>query len=187
MPTSRKKQSSVSNRKHNHNALVFAIIALLLILGFLVIKYMGIKKTWYTHVVELQSGISKDESLSTIEDAKIIATTISTVPQGLPLVYQSSQLQKYISSLSNQLGRNIIIVDKNQMILADTIPANVSKKYTEDINGEVSKTMFDGVARAFLEKSTDYPQGISQEVVQMKDTSGTIIGAVILSSSSATK
>ncbi len=172
--------------RHHHNLLLLCVFALFVVLGFIAFKYLWIKETWYEHSVKLSGGLQKYETANSVEDGKILAATIVTIPSGFPLLKQPAQLQKYVAAVSTLTGRDIVILSKNKTVLADTIPANVGKAYTED-NGVVDKTLADGEARSFIERSTDYPNGIKETVIQMKDTTGTIIGALIISSSNIFK
>lgn len=178
-------QTKSQARLHKHHTwLILCSIILILFVGIIAMKFMYTKNMWYQNTVKLQEGIKKYDALNSQEDGKILAFTISTLPSlNLPLFKQIEQLQTYVSGYSTQTGRDVVVVDKDKVILADTIPGNIGDVYAEDKAGEVGKTMFDGVPREFLEKSMDYPNGINQTVVQVKDKSGTIVGAVIISSS----
>jgi hypothetical protein len=181
----RKKLYSADHKtlRHHHNLLLLCILALFLVLGFLSLKYFWMRSSWHENSAKLQSGIQKYQELNSIEDAKVLAATLTTLPAGNPLIKQKQQLQKYIETLSKETGRDVVVLDKNKVIIADTVSANTGNTYTEDTNGEVNKTIFDGEPRTFLEKSIDYPDGIKQTVIQLKDSKGTIIGALIVSSS----
>ena len=76
---------------------------------------------------------------------------------------------------------DIVVVDTGKKIVADTIAANVGTPFTEDTGNEVGMTLKDGKPRIFVEKSKDYPQGLRQEVLAVKDKAGTIVGAVVVS------
>lgn len=182
-------QTKSQARLHKHHTwLIISSVLLIIFLGILAMKFYHTKTMWYVNSVKLQEGIKKHDSMNSVEDAKILAFTISTLPTvNLPLFKQIGQLQMYVSEVSTQTGRDIVVVDKDKVILADTISANIGEVYAEDKGGEIGKTMFDGVPRSFLEKSTDYPNGINQTVVQIKDKSGTIVGAFIISSSNIFK
>lgn len=182
-------QTKAQLRLHKHHTwLIVCAILLIIFLGIAGMKFIYTKNMWYQNTVKLQEGIKKYDVLNSQEDGKILAYTISTLPSlNLPLFKQIEQLQTFVSGYSTQTARDVVVVDKDKVILADTIPANVGDVYAEDKGGEVGKTMFDGVPREFLEKSMDYPNGISQTVVQIKDKSGTIVGALIVSSSNIFK
>lgn len=175
------------NLRHHHNVLLLCVLALFVILGILGFKYLWLKQEWRGNTVQLQQGISQLQDADSAEDGQILALTVATTPQGFtPLVKIPSALQKYVSTLSTATGRDIVILDKNNKILADTVPANIGTTYAYD-NGAISKTLFDGTPRSFIEKSTDYPNGITETAVQVKDVNGTIIGTLLISSSNIFK
>lgn len=174
------------NLRHHHNILLLCVLALFTVLGILGFKYLWVKQAWYSNSVKLQEGIQKLQIANAIEDGQMLALTITTTNAGsTPLIKVPSSLQKYVSLLSSKTGRDIVVLDKNNKILADTVPANVGTTYAFD-EGLIAKTLFDGVPRSFLEKSTDYPDGITETVVQVKDANGTIIGTLLISSSNNT-
>ena len=121
------------------------------------------------------------------EDAKILATTIATVPAGYPLFVQSKQLQDYISGISKQTDRDLVITNNKEIILGDTIPWNIGTEYKSDRGEELLHTLEDGQTRHFTEISSDYPQTISETVVPIRDASSAIIGALIFSDSNIFK
>lgn len=169
--------------RHHHNLLLLCILALFLILGFLALKYLWVKSSFYENSVKLQSGIQKYQQLNSIEDAQILATTLISLPSGNPLFRQPRELQKYIKTLSENTGRNIVVLDSKKKVLADANEGNVGEVYEHDEDGEVGKTILDAEPRAFIERSEEYPNGINQTVIQVKNASGTIVGALIVSSS----
>lgn len=168
--------------RHHHNLLLLCVLALFIILGIIGVKYLWIKHVWREHAVELQGGMQKYQTANSIEDAQMIGLTITSVPPLIPLIKTPSLLQNYVKSLGDQTGRDIVILDKNKKIIADTIQANVGQTYNFD-TGQIAETIFDGEPRSFIEKSTDYPNGITQEVVQLKDQKGTVVGAILISPS----
>ncbi len=168
--------------KH-HTWLILSSIVLIILLGVVGLKYMHTKSMWRDNSVKLQTGISKIQSLNSVEDATILAKTIATVPSNYPLIKQPVELEEYIVELGNTTKKYIVVMDKNKTILADSVTTNENGAYSEDASGEVGKTMFDGEPRSFIEKSVQYPNGVNMTVVQMKDDSGAIVGAVAISSS----
>jgi uncharacterized membrane protein len=175
------------NLRHHHNVLLLCILALFVLLGILGVKYLWVKQEWRGNAVALQEGIRKFQNAGAVEDAQILTTTIVSVPAGFtPLIKMPAALQKYVSLLSSQTGRDIVVMDKNNKIIADTVAANIGTTYTVD-NGLIAKTLFDGSPRLFIEKSTDYPDGITETAVQIKDANGTIIGTLLISLSNIFK
>jgi sensor histidine kinase regulating citrate/malate metabolism len=167
----------------------FIILSAVLFLALAVLsyKYLALRGSWHKYGVQSLQSNDKQRDMDSTEDAQLIATTIGQFPEGAPLLQQSSQLTKYVAAVTKQTGRDIVVVDKKGMILADAIPANVGKKYSEDKSGEVLKTITDGQPRTFIEESTDYPRGIHQAVVPLKNAAGATVGAVILSGSNIFK
>lgn len=94
----------------------------------------------------------------------------------------SSELQSYVSMLSTQLKRDIVVVDKNKKVLAATLAESKGTTYTYDTKGEIHMTFSDGKVRNFSEKSETYPSGVELTIVPMRDVAGVITGAVLISS-----
>jgi hypothetical protein len=76
---------------------------------------------------------------------------------------------------------DIVVIDTNLKVVADTIAANVGTVFAEDAGKEVAQTIKDGQPRTFVEKGKDYPQGLRQRVFAIKDGTGKIVGAVVVS------
>jgi len=83
--------------------------------------------------------------------------------------------------IGERTKHDIVVVDKKQTILLDTVSANVGKIFDEDKGDEVGKTIADGKPRSFLESGKDFPKGIRHMVYPVKNAKGEIIGAVIVS------
>lgn len=174
--------SDTHNHEHTHFHIV--IIILLLIATFIFLKHFIRQQKWNTYVVHSQQSVRHLKSFNSVEDANIIATTITSVPAGAnPLIKQPLALQTYIQRLSGQMQRDIVILDTTKKILADTVAANVGKQYTEDEDEEVSKTLGDSLPRDFEETSIDYPGGVNQTVIALKDANGATLGAIVISNS----
>ena len=88
--------------------------------------------------------------------------------------------QEIVTRLHKSQGRDVVVMDASQMVLADAVPDEVGKPYTQDENGEVGATLKDKRVRTFVETSTDYPQGIKQVVVPVEGESGRVLGAVVM-------
>ena len=153
-----------------------AVIVLLLLLAVLGIKYLHLKLSVAKYTQSTIWMNSQGKPTGQISDYGIIvAQSASDI--------SASGLQNFVTSISKQLGRDVVIVDSSQKILADTIPVNNGKTYNYDSNDEVRMTIEDGQTRSFEEKSADYPNGILEIVVPMKNAKGNITGAVIISNS----
>ena len=172
------------SRSHSHHHFHFGMLLLIVIVVFVGFKFVSRQDKWYSYVVESQSKVNLQKSLNSVEDAGMIAATIVSVPSETnSIVRQPKVLQSYVEALSRQTGRDIVVVDLQKKILADTIPTNVGKVYTEDKEDDVTQTIADGQARVFIEKGADYPGGINQTVISFKDARGSVVGAIIISDS----
>jgi regulator of extracellular matrix RemA (YlzA/DUF370 family) len=160
---------------------MIASIILFILSGALVLKYVRLKFSWSSYANQALTSIDEMRNKNSIEDAQIMATIVSQFPTGSPFLRQSTELQKLVTSISKQTKRDLVVVDSSSVILADTVPANVGKKFAEAKNKEVEQTLKDGISRNFTEYSVDYPTGIAQSVVPVKDASGKTVGAVIFS------
>lgn len=169
--------------RHHHNLLLLCVLALFVILGILIFKYVWVKNEWRENSVSLQSGIQKLQNAEAVEEANIIGMTIISVPPVVPMWKLQPVMQGYIENFGERTGRDIVVVDKNKKIVADTIPANVGQTYSYDSGNEIALTMQDGTPRSFSEKSTDFPNGLMEQVVQLKDAKGTVVGAILISPS----
>jgi len=152
-----------------------AIILLLLLVGALGVKYLHLKlsvnkftnSTIWMNQQEQPTGYISDYAIS-------IAQSFQYVPV--------ASSQTYVSAVSKALSRDVVVVDNAQKILSDTIPANDEKIYSGD-KGIIQMTISDGKTRKFEERSQDYPNGIMETVVPMKNAKGVTIGAVLVSGS----
>jgi PAS domain S-box-containing protein len=88
--------------------------------------------------------------------------------------------QEIVNRLHRTQGRDVVVVDARQRILADAVPEEIGKDFANDRGDEVGKTLKDGKVRTFEEVSVDYPQGIKQIVVPIQSESRQILGAVIV-------
>lgn len=165
------------------------IIALLaLLLAIVGLKYLHLKFAVEDFTQSAMMMNANQQPMGNISDyAVIIATTVVGYPQGTPLYTQPAVLQNYVATLSKELQRDVVVLDKNRKILADTVAANVGTSYQHDLGKEVDQTLKDGVSRSFLETSTDYPSGVTEVIVPMKDANNQIIGAVLVSNTTVSK
>ena len=150
---------------------------------FAIAKHLIRQEKWNTYVVDSQKTVANYNNLNSIEDGNMIAATIVSVPEGNPLIKQGEALESYIKKISSQTERDIVVTDAGRKILADTFSSNVGKNYSQDKGGEVERTIGDGNPRTFLEKSSDYPGGVNQTVIAIKNAQGATIGALIISNS----
>ncbi len=166
----------------NAVVLLFCVVLVLAVV-VLVFKHEKLKGAMYFFAQQAAMA-SKQQYIGAdaTEDAQMLATTIVNVPTGKVLWTDKESLQKLVSLLSHQTGRDIVVEDTHQFVLADTLPANVGKMYTNGGNADL-QTIKDGKPRRFTEKSPDYPAGVDEVVVPVKDSNGVTVGAVIMSTS----
>jgi sensor histidine kinase regulating citrate/malate metabolism len=183
--TSSKSTSKASSRATTSvNQILVALIALFLLsLALMTFKYFLMKRSWNMYAVQTLHSSDDKRMMNSTEDASVIAMTVGQFPANAPLYTQSKELQAYVMSFSQKTHRDLVVMDQNKMILADTIPANVGKKFSEDKDNEVTKTIADGQERSFIETSSDYKYGLQQTVVPLKDAAGKTVGAIVMSSS----
>ncbi|OYD95410.1 hypothetical protein CDG76_10615 [Nostoc sp. 'Peltigera membranacea cyanobiont' 210A] len=91
-----------------------------------------------------------------------------------------TELQEHVISLHKKRQRDLEIVDRNKIILADVVPEDIGTRLDHDPNNEVSKTIQDDIPRTYIEFSPSYPNGIRLIAVPFKTGKGETIGAVIL-------
>ena len=91
-----------------------------------------------------------------------------------------AHLQEHVRSLHKQRQRDLEIVDRNKIILADVVTEDIGTRLDRDRNNEVGKTIHDGVPRTYIETSPEYPNGIQLIAVTFKTSNGETMGAVIL-------
>lgn len=92
----------------------------------------------------------------------------------------SASAQDIIARWHQAEGRDVVLLDTNQIIQADAIAGNIGKVFTEDRSDEVGATLRDRRVRLFVENSSDYPSPIKQIVVPVQNRSGRVVGAVVL-------
>lgn len=152
-----------------------AIAVLLLLLIVLGLKYLHLKLAVQNYTQSAMYINSQGKSDGQLSDyGLIIASSVSQIPQ--------DSLENYILDLSKSLKRDIVVMNKDQKISADTINANVGKIYSYDSDGNIKMTIGDGKTRSFQEKSADYPQGLWQMVIPITNSKGDITGVILLSS-----
>ncbi|MFC7762964.1 diguanylate cyclase [Catellatospora bangladeshensis] len=114
--------------------------------------------------------------------AEQVAHTVAQPAEpGRPVLYQQpAQLQRYVSGVQRDDGRDLEIVGLDRRILADALPDDQGRLFTLDGGGEVAATMRDGKPRSFLEISPDFPDGIEVMAVPLRTAHDSIVGAVLL-------
>jgi len=132
--------------------------------------------------------IAETLAIAEAEDvAQVLATSIAHhayYDKKSISIERSGELQHYTNLLHDLQKRDIVVVNRQKLILADAVPENVGTIFEHDQGNEIQQTIQDGKARTFLEKSVDYPQGIKLIVVTLKGEQNQVNGAVILEWSS---
>lgn len=166
------------------NATVLLVcLALVAAVVVLVFKHERLKSAMYffannAAIASKQKYVGADAT----EDAQMFATTIANVPAEKVLFDDKANLQRAVALLSRQTGRAIVVMNISEVIVADSIAGNVGKTYAYGHGMDVA-TMRDGQPRRFTEESVDYPSGVDEVVVPVKDATGKIVGAVVMSTS----
>jgi signal transduction histidine kinase/CheY-like chemotaxis protein len=92
----------------------------------------------------------------------------------------STSAQEIVTRLHDSQGRDVVLMDANQRVLADSDPSEVGGNFTGDPNDEVGATIADRKVRTFIERGPTHLAGIKQIVVPVEGESGKVIGAVVL-------
>lgn len=111
-------------------------------------------------------------------EAKNLATAIAYGASA-----DAQELQSYVEGLDDLYRRDLFILAADRRTIADVVRSELGQRYQEDAGDEVGQTLRDGVARAFLETSSQHPDGAKQIVVPLRggaSTSSRIEGAVVL-------
>jgi hypothetical protein len=90
----------------------------------------------------------------------------------------SSSAQEIVAKLHQTQGKNVVLMDSNQKVLADALPSRIGKSFADDADNAVGATIKDRQVRTFVEVSREYPAGIKQIVVPVEGESGRVMGAV---------
>ena len=151
-----------------------AIVLLLLLVAVLGLKYEHLKWAVRGYTTSTMWMNMQNRPNTQINDYGLI---IAASSQQVPAV----DLQTYVSWVSKDLRRDIVVLDSSKKVLADTVASNKGTTYNFDSNNEVKQTMADGIARGFQETSQDYPNGVSEVVVPVRNSKGVIVGAVLIS------
>lgn len=107
--------------------------------------------------------------------ARVVSFLLTPDPNKL-----SASPHEIVTKLRQTQARDVVLIDANQLVLADADPSEIGTYFTQDEGGEVGATIKDGQVRTFIETGDKHPGGIKQIVVPVEAESGQIIGAVIL-------
>ncbi len=92
----------------------------------------------------------------------------------------SESAQQIVTKLHQTQGRDVVLLDSNGVVVADSVASRVGKPFPANPSDEVGATIRDRQVHTFLEASEEYPAGIKQIVVPVEGESGQVLGAVIL-------
>jgi len=111
--------------------------------------------------------------------AEAVAFKAADAPR--PLLERPGALQAFVALQHSRSKRDLVIVDRSKIILAD-IPGeeeNVGKPFDHDRGNEIRRVLDDGQPRDFIEDSADVAEPIHLVAVPIEDEPGKIVGAVL--------
>ena len=132
---------------------------------------LSARRAAVTEAVQLAEGIAKDVAFGLAAD--------SPGERPAPLYSRPAVLGSYLKRMHDLQRRDIVVVDRYKLILADVVPQDVGTPYRGDHGDQVGATIRDGRSRTFVEAGGDSADGIREVVVPLLDGGGTL-GAVIL-------
>lgn len=167
----------------NSAVLLFCVI---LLLGIVVLVFKHEKLKMAMYYFANQAAIASKQryvGADTTEDAYMLSATLTAVPASKPLWLDKDNMQKLVDTLSKQTGRNIVVEDTTRLILAASVPTTIGKVYSYGGIGANFdlQTMQDGKPRRYIDRNNN--NYFDEVVVQVKDSTGTTVGAVIMSTS----
>lgn len=133
--------------------------------------------------VLLLTGASLGVLLRSIEQSAQLEARNLATSVGFEAANRPQTLQAYVEGLDGLYKRDLFIVDRQRVTVADVVPGEIGKPYRDDPNGEVAQTLQDGQPRAFVEVSGQHPRGASQIVLPFHSRGalqGPVTGAVVL-------
>ena len=153
--------------------------AAFLVVACFVAAFVGITLTIYFETVDLAARLEAQHV------AELIGEAVVTDDRLRP------DVQEYIVRVNSIRERDIVVVDANQIGLADANPAEIGTRYDHDPDDEVGQTISDGQPRTFIEANDDHPNGAHQVVIPLRrhalNSSEAPIGAVLLEYTSIRK
>jgi hypothetical protein len=92
----------------------------------------------------------------------------------------SESAQEIVTKLNRTQGRDVILMDANQVVVADALASEIGNHFTENPSDEVGATLKDRKVRTFVKVSDAHPAGSREIVVPVEGESGQVLGAVVL-------
>jgi PAS domain S-box-containing protein len=118
-------------------------------------------------------------AVSATNDARDVARLVGLL--AMPGTNKFSEsAQKIVAKLHQTQGRDVVLLNSDQIVVADSLPSRVGRPLTEDPADQVGMTIKDRQVRTFVEVGKDYPAGAKRIVVPVERESGEVIGAVVL-------
>lgn len=157
-------------------------IASRLLVGFIVATFL-LTALGLWHAVVYRRVTERAVTAEAEQIARYLSISIAQLDEksGTPDVAfdRPTVLQELVEDWTRLHKRDIEIVDAQKRIVAGVITKDIGTMFTHDTSNEVALTIRDGRARAFIEKSADYPAGIRQMVVSIRAGNGKIVGALL--------
>lgn len=118
-----------------------------------------------------------------VDVGRQLAETIAFKAPDAPgtLFERPAALREFVRLQHAGSKRDLVVVDRNKIILAD-VPGeeqNLGKTFDHDAGNEIGRAMDDGEPRAFVENSKDVSRPTNLVVVPIEDGPGKIVGAVL--------
>jgi len=133
-------------------------------------------------VVALTATVTKLQFIAIERSAELEARHLAT-SMAYAAALHPQGLQRYIQGLDGLYKRDILFVDTHKKTIADVVPTDLGKTYSDDPDNEVGRTLADGQVRMFVEKTGPHPDAAKLIVVPIYQSgqAGTpIVGAVVL-------
>jgi two-component system, cell cycle sensor histidine kinase and response regulator CckA len=126
-------------------------------------------------VNRLQAAATASATSEARDVARVVGFLLTAGSNGL-----AESAQQIVIKLSQTQGREVVVMDSNQTVVADAVPSEVGKHFSENPSGEVSATLKDRKVRTFVGVSDLHPAGSKEIVVPVEGESGALLGAVVL-------
>lgn len=92
----------------------------------------------------------------------------------LPRMTRPVDLRGFVADYARTKDSGLVVVDRNEKILAGVVQATVGTVFTRDAGNEVARTIEDGKTRTSIAVSRDNPKGLRQVTVPIRNGSGAV-------------
>ncbi len=99
-------------------------------------------------------------TVSATDEARDVASLVGFLLMPGSNKFSESASRSLPSSIKRQ-GRDLILLDSNQVVVADSVPSRVGKPFSGNPAGEVGATIRDRQVRTFVEVGKEYPAGFA--------------------------